>query len=123
MPEVLWIPSPQTVAIAPGVSVPLAPKKTLISKVVLFADQNNAATISIGPNQMSVATGLRPNVAFFQLDAGRDAEIYTDNVMTEFFDLHAMRAAHNDGTNTWFLYVTIYRPSNLGTRDLSSIFS
>lgn len=111
---ILWVPQSQTIVVPPGVSVPLASRRTLVSKIVLFADLLNEVAISIGPNGMSVASSTRPNVAMFQLDAGRDAEIFTDEIYTEFFDLHAMVAAHQDAVNSWYLYLTIYRSTNLG---------
>lgn len=81
-----------------------------MSCIQIWADQRNQVTVSIGPKEMTVASNSRPNRAYFQLDSGRDAVIYTDDVYTEFFDLAQFYAAQPDASNTWFLYLTIWTP-------------
>lgn len=115
--KVLWVPTPQRLTVASGTTVPLSVKKSLVSHITLFADQLNTATISIGPRMMSVSSSAAPNIAYFQLDAGRDAEIYTDKIYDEFFDLRQYAAAHNGSSGTMVLYLTIYQATDLGRRD------
>lgn len=111
---ILWVPTAQRIPIAAGTSVPLSLKKSLVSHVTLFADQLNTATITVGPPPLTVSTLAAPNIAYFQLDAGRDAEIYTDRINVEFFDLKLLIAAHNAASGTMILYLTIYNATNLG---------
>lgn len=110
----LWVPTPQGIAVAAGATVPLAAKRTRVSFVTIFADQANSVTVSIGPPGLTVAANSTPNVAYFQLDAGRSATINTDNVDNEYFDLHDFAAAHPDVSATQRIYVTVYRAMSLG---------
>lgn len=112
----LWVPSAQRIPVAAGVTVPLSIKRSLVSHITLFADQLNTATITIGPPPLAVSSLAAPNIAFFQLDSGRDAEIYTDFLNTEFFDLKQMHAAHNGSSGTMILYLTIWQSTELGVR-------
>ncbi len=112
--QTIWNPLPQKVSISPGVTIPLsAGKRTRISFVTIFADKSNSVAVAIGPTGMRIATAGLPSIAYFQLDAGRNATLYTDNVFTEYFDLYFYAAAHNSASATCILYVTIYQPLHL----------
>lgn len=108
MTSVIWRPTPTRIPIAAGQTIQLQSTPTQQSCCTVFADQSNSATITIGPRELAVAANSLPNIAQFQLDAGRNATIYTDNVYSEFYFLSDFWAAHADPAATLYLYVTAW---------------
>ena len=114
----LWRPGPTLVTIPALTTVRLTGQQNdnvvAVPCALIFADQRNAQTVSVGPSNMTVAAAASPNVASYQLDSGVSCSMWTDDVLTEFFDLGQYFAAHDGAAGTMRLYVTIFTAVPIG---------